>query len=87
MINERATNTCTDCGVVNCRYNDKSFPDFCLTTHIDEDELNKVVDIYRNDESLSKVAIASAEVEGKFYGKLTRVEEIMEFARRISAKK
>jgi uncharacterized metal-binding protein len=33
------------------------------------------------------VARASAQVEGLFYGKMTRVEEIIEFARRIGAKK
>lgn len=87
MSKENLVNTCTDCGVVNCRYNDKSFPEFCLTTCLDKTELDQVVDLYKNDTLLSKVALASAEVEGKFYGKLTRVEEIMEFARRIGARK
>ena len=50
-------------------------------------ELEKVVKLYTENEENNKIAIASAEVEGGFYGKYTRVEEIMEVAKRIGAKK
>ena len=39
------------------------------------------------EEDNHKVMVASAEVEYEGYGRLTRVEEIMEFARKIGAKK
>ena len=52
-----------------------------------EKELEKVVKLYTENEENNKIAIASAEVEGGFYGKYTRVEEIMEVAKRIGAKK
>lgn len=87
MTVEKAEHTCTDCGAVSCSKGDNKFPDFCLTTHLDEEELEHIVDLYNDDEAVRKVAIAAAEVEGGFYGKYTRVEEIMEFAKRIGAKK
>lgn len=83
----RSEHTCTDCGAVSCSKGDNKFPDFCLTAHLDKEELAQVVDLYNKDQDVRKIALAGAEVEGGFYGKYTRVEEIMEFARRIGAKK
>ncbi|WP_110955411.1 DUF1847 domain-containing protein [Anaerosinus massiliensis] len=79
--------TCTDCGTASCSKGDGRYPEFCLTTHLTDKEIEKIVDLYNNNEEVRKIAIAGAEVEGEFYGKYTRVEEIMEFARRIGAKK
>ena len=79
--------SCTNCGVLNCSNRNASYPEFCLTQKLTEKELEKVVKLYTEDEENHKMAIASAEVEGDFYGKYTRVEEIMEVARRIGAKK
>lgn len=79
--------SCTDCGVLNCHHRDKEFPQFCLTTNTDIKEIEKINEMYRNNGLDAKMAHAAAEVEGIFYGKLTRVEEIIEFARRIGAKK
>ena len=79
--------TCTDCGVTNCASKDKSYPDFCLTTSLSEDELNEVVDLYINNPEDEKIAKAAAEVEGEFYCTIPRVQEIIEFAKKIEAKK
>lgn len=79
--------SCTDCGVLNCLSRASEYPEFCPTAALDEDELNKVVALYTKNKVNHKVAVASAEVEGEFYGKATRVEEIMEFARKIGARK
>lgn len=79
--------TCTDCGVTNCAAKNKYYPDFCLTTQLSDVELGKVVDLYINDSEDKKIAQAAAEVEGGFYCTITRVQEIIEFARRIEAKK
>lgn len=43
--------------------------------------------VYREDPLVSKIAVAAAEIEGVYYGKLTRVEEVAAFAKRINAKK
>lgn len=79
--------SCTDCGVLNCSKRNAAYPDFCLTEGLSEEELDEVVSLYTRNKANSRIAIASAQVEGEFYGKYTRVEEIMEVARRIGAKK
>lgn len=77
--------SCTDCGVLNCRKRTGAYPDFCLTTALEPGELEAVTDLYTKNKVNNRIAVAAAEVEGGFYGKYTRVEEIMEFARRIGA--
>lgn len=79
--------SCTSCAILNCYRKDQNFPPFCLTEGIDAGELKEVVDIYRDGSLSSRVALAAAEIEGKYYGKLTRVEEIVAFARAIDAGK
>ncbi len=79
--------SCVDCGAVQCSRHNSAYPDFCLTTALSEEELDAVVELYLHDEGIRRAAVASAEVEGKFYGAMTRVEEVLEFARRIGAKK
>lgn len=79
--------SCTDCGVLNCSKRNSTYPEFCLTEALSEEELDEIVNLYNNNKENNKVAIASAEIEGEFYGKYTRVEEIIEFAKRIEAKK
>lgn len=79
--------SCTDCGVNTCNKAEGKYPDFCLTTQLSEKEIESIKALYRDNEEVRTLAVAGAEVEGAFYGKYTRVEEIMEFARRIGAKK
>lgn len=79
--------TCSDCGVVSCYRRDKNFPTFCLTAAADSNALSEVIETYRGDGEDALIARAAAEVEGTYYGKLTRVEEIIAFANRIGAKR
>ncbi len=79
--------SCADCGVLNCATRASKYPEFCPTKALDEEELNKVVELYTKNRVNKKVAIASAQVEGAFYRKATRVEEIIHFAKKIGAKK
>ena len=84
--------SCTDCSIYNCRSRSQQFPGFCLTTkdndgHSIVDDIEEIKKILQCDEQDAIVTRASAQVEGIFYGKLTRVEEIIEFAKRIGAKK
>lgn len=86
--NKKKTNlSCSDCSVLNCYRREKDFPQFCLTTNTSEKEIEKANQLYTSDELVSKISMAAAKIEGTFYGKLTRVEEIIEFAKRIGAKK
>lgn len=87
MTNRKNNFSCSDCGVLNCYRREKSFPSECLTTNLSDKELEKVKELYKNDEFVSKISSAAAEIEGTYYGKLTRVEEIIAFANRIGAKK
>ena len=85
-MDEKEKMSCIDCGVVNCRRGDKTYPDFCLTTALDQETMDEVMAEYAKDE-INRIAVSSAVVEGDHYCQLTRVEEIMEFARGIGAKK
>ena len=78
---------CSDCGVLNCYRREKDFPQFCVGEKLSEKQLESVKELYRSDPFVSKLSYAAAEIEGTYYGKLTRVEEIIAFARRIGAEK
>ncbi len=78
--------SCIDCAVTNCNTMDKVYPDFCLTTHMNEEAMEETMSCYR-EEVNQKIAVASAEVEHEGYCRLTRVEEIIEFARKMEVKK
>lgn len=80
--------SCTECNFLNCQTRDNEFPRKCLTT----DERNQPVmdeslETYRDDPLVTQIMLASAQVEGQYYGQLTRVEEIIVFAKKIGAKK
>jgi uncharacterized metal-binding protein len=77
--------SCIECGLLNCYRQDQHFPSFCLTTESDITQ-EQILSLYQDSEDRT-MALAAAEIEGKYYGKLTRVEEIIAFAKRIGAKK
>jgi uncharacterized metal-binding protein len=84
---EQSELTCSDCGVPNCYRQDRKYPDFCLTEAVEPVELDGITSQYRGEGIDARIARASAEVEGTYYGQLTRVEETIAFANRIGAKK
>jgi uncharacterized metal-binding protein len=79
--------SCSNCGLLNCYRHDQHFPDFCLTESADPKVVGSVTKRYRGRNRDAVIARAAAEVEGTYYGKLTRVEEIIAFANRIGAKR
>ena len=83
---EKKEMSCIDCAVTNCNRMDKKYPDFCLTTHMDEEVLENAMKCYEEDENRRSM-IAAAEVEFDHYCQYTRVEEIMEYARKMGFKK
>ena len=76
------TKTCVDCGVLNCYKMDKTYPEFCLTTGLTQETIDKVQALYEDEEN-RKVSVITAQIENEFYGKYTRVEEVVEFAKRM----
>lgn len=79
--------SCAECGTLNCHKHDSRYPKFCLTTNVDENMLEESLECYKEEGIDRQIALAAADIEGKYYGQLTRVEEILAFARRIGAKK
>jgi uncharacterized metal-binding protein len=77
--------SCTACGVLNCYRKEKSFPEFCLTTKSIKNK-EELLELYKDGQTAA-IARTAAEIEGLYYGKLTRVEEIVAFAKRLGAKK
>lgn len=83
-MQKETTLTCTDCGTQNCKFKDRTYPDFCLTTHLKPEDMEWALERY--DEGRNHdIMVASAEVEYEGYCQWTRVEEIMVFARKINA--
>ena len=79
MGEEKRTLSCTDCGVLNCHKRNASYPEFCLTEKLTDEDIAETTALYEDEEN-RKVSVISAEIEGEFYGKYTRVDEIIEFA-------
>lgn len=79
--------SCIDCAVINCDKQDKMYPDFCPTARLEEDFICETRKQYIEDEENARVTLAAADVEFENYCTMTRIEEIMEFARKIGAKK
>lgn len=79
--------SCCDCGTANCFHQDSNFPSFCLTTNTRQELIDECTDLYKGDDIVAKLAKTAAEIEGIYYGKLTRAEEIIAFAKRIGARK
>ncbi len=78
--------SCIDCTIGSCNLKDSPFPGFCTTTNMDEEVLKDAMAVYE-DPKIREVTIAAAEVEAENYMKMTRLEETIEFAKKIGAKK
>ncbi|MEG1930291.1 MAG: DUF1847 domain-containing protein [Anaerovorax sp.] len=87
MEKEKDCKSCIDCGILNCNKMDKSYPEFCLTTHMKEELLKESMDLYGENEENFKIAQAAAQVEAENYCKMTRIEEIVEFAKKMGVEK
>ena len=86
-MNDEIVRSCIDCGTKSCSAMDGKNPPFCLTTALDPDVLEEAMLLYTEDDWNAQATVAAAEVEAEYYCRMTRVEEIMEFARRIGAKR
>ena len=82
--NGKGSVSCVDCGTQNCKFKERTYPEFCLTTHLEQEDLEWALKRYNENHN---VMVASAEVEYEGYCRLTRVEEIMTFARKMGYQK
>ena len=78
---------CANCGVFACLGNGAEYPSFCLTTNTDPALLDEALEAYAQDEQTALIARCAAEVEGEYYGGVTRIEEICLFAKKIGAER
>ena len=85
--NKDIRRSCIDCASKGCDMKGGNYPDFCLTKDLDDDFIEDIMKLYTENEENNRVTIASAEVEYENYCRMTRIEEIMEFAVKIDAKK
>lgn len=83
---EGKTLSCVDCGTQNCKFKTRAYPDFCLTVNLSEEDSAWALERYDEDRN-KEIMVASAEVEYEGYCQWTRVQEIMEFAKKIGARK
>ena len=79
--------SCANCTVGNCARLTKSFPDFCLTTNTPPETVEKVVKRYIRIPADRRMSLTSADIESRYYGKATRVEETLIFIKEMGYKK
>ena len=78
--------SCIDCGTIHCEHQDGRYPDFCLTESLDP-EIRKEVLLRYSEPDNKKVMTNAAHVELDGYGKWPRVQETVEFAKRMGYRK
>jgi len=87
MTRKNSALNCGDCTTLNCYRQAGTYPGFCLTEAADPAEIAEINRLYQEDQQTAKISSAGAEIEGTYYGRLTRVEEVAAFANRIGSKK
>lgn len=92
MSNDNNCFSCIDCRLKSCNTDEGLYPEFCPTAALMEGALegasfDEALDLYLDDEENNRVTIAAAEVECENYCKMTRIEEIAEFAGKIGARR
>lgn len=77
---------CADCRAKACLLGTGNYPAFCPGQSFPEEVMAEAMKEYSEPE-VQRIAIAAAETESENYCKMTRMEETMEFARKIGAKR
>ncbi len=78
--------SCIDCGSMKCSRRKGEYPDFCLTTSLEEAQIEEIMECYREPEN-NKAMITAANIEFEGYYHFTRLEETLRFAHRMGMKK
>ena len=86
IMDENTCRSCIDCGVTACSKGEGTYPAFCPTEHPDEPLLKEALDRYQEPENHA-IMCNAADIEYEFYGRYTRVEETVEFAKRMGYQK
>ncbi len=86
-MSEEIKFSCANCPVGNCNKENAPYPKGCLTENADPELLEKTTKHYQRSRVDRKIALTAAQIEGEFYGRATRVEEILIFIKRMGYKK
>ena len=78
--------SCADCGSKACSSGMGTFPPFCTTSALEPGELDEALSLSTQEEN-QRVLQTAAQVEYEGYCKWTRVEETIQFARRMGFQK
>lgn len=46
MEKEKEIHSCVDCGTQNCKYKDRTYPDFCLTANLKDEDMEWALERY-----------------------------------------
>ena len=96
MTTNNIRRSCVDCASAGCDHcsfeeaisaESSAFPAFCKTRDLDPTILEEAMALYTENEENNRVTRMSAQVEYENYCKMTRVEEIAEFAKKMGFKK
>ena len=74
--------SCVDCGSPGCINSTGKYPSFCTTAALEDGELDQALAVANQPEN-QKVLQTAARVEFEGYCRLTRVEETVDFAKRM----
>lgn len=85
--NKDIKRSCIDCAGKGCDEKGGAYPEFCITAKMDPEFLAETMKLYTENGENAEIMMAASEVEFENYCKMTRVEEICEFAKKIDAKK
>lgn len=85
-IHKGGLRSCVDCGLLGCKDGVESYPEFCLTTQLGSEERDVLLDLYADQEN-HNIMYNAAITETESYGRLTRVEETIDFAQRMGYRK
>ena len=86
-MEEQIKRSCIDCAAKNCDCGNKVYPGFCVSQGMDVALVEESKQTYLNCPEDLKMMQISAEIEHDFYCQMTRVEETVEWCKRMGAKK
>ncbi|WP_297234869.1 DUF1847 domain-containing protein [uncultured Flavonifractor sp.] len=84
MEENTCARSCIDCGSAACNdlNHSDAFPPFCLSKNLEQEVLEEAVACYQEADNHAAM-VAAAQVECEHYCQYTRVQEIVEFAKKL----
>ncbi len=79
--------SCIDCGLCGCADNSQSYPPFCVTKSLSDDDRKALLEDYQENDVFAVMNAASETMSRAFDEQWCRVEETMFFARKRGAQR